>query len=68
MKLKAVAILLIIIFSLIPVYMLYKYLQKVMRPKRSPGLFLLWLVTNFIVIFGYTFLVVFIIRLLFPGA
>jgi len=68
MKFKAVIILFIIIFSLIPVYMLYKYLQKIMHPKKSIGLFLLWLLTNFIVIFGYTFLVVFIIRLLFPGA
>jgi hypothetical protein len=68
MKYKAVAILLIIIFSLIPVYLLYKYLQKIMRPKESMGLFIFWLLTNFVLIFGYTFLVVFFIRLLFPGA
>jgi hypothetical protein len=68
MKFKAVIILLIIIFSLIPAYMMYKYLQKVMRPKESMRLFFLWLLTNFILIFVYTFLIVFLIRLLFPGA
>jgi len=68
MRLQAVTILLIIIASLLPVYMLYKYLQKIMQPKESMRKFLLWLLVNFILIFGYTFLLVFAIKLLFPGA
>jgi len=68
MRLQAVTILLIIIASLLPVYMLYKYLQKIMQPKESMRKFLLWLLVNFILIFGYTFLLVFVIKLLFPGA
>ena len=68
MRLKAVAILLIIILSLLPMFMLYKYLQRVMRPRESMSRFLLWLLTNFILIFLYTFSIVFAIRLLFPKA
>ena len=68
MKLKAIAILLIIVLSLIPFYQLYKYLQVAMRPKDSIQRFFLWLLTNFILIFAYTFLIVFIIKWLFPAA
>jgi uncharacterized membrane protein len=67
-RIKAIAILGIIILSLLPVYLLYKYLQKVMRPRESMQRFLLWMLTMLLVIFGYTFLLVLIIKLLFPGA
>jgi uncharacterized membrane protein len=67
-KVKSVAILGIIILSLLPVYLLYKYLQQRMKPKESLRRFLLWMLTMFILIFAYTFLLVFVIRLLFPGA
>lgn len=68
MKLKAVAILFIILVSLFPVYLLYEYLQKTMRPKESMRRFIFWLMTSFALIFAYTFLLVFIIKLIFPGA
>jgi len=58
----------IILVSLIPVYVLYKYLQQKMRPRESGRRLLLWLLACFLLIFGYTFFVVFIIKLLFPGA
>jgi len=48
--------------------MLYKYLQKVMQPKESLGRFLCWILAMFVVIFAYTFLLVFGIKMLFPGA
>jgi cytochrome c-type biogenesis protein CcmH/NrfF len=67
-RIKAIAILGIIILSLLPVYLLYKYLQKVMKPRESMQRFLLWMLTMLLVIFGYTFLLVLIIKLLFPGA
>jgi hypothetical protein len=67
-KAKAIAILGIILLSLFPVYILYKYLQKVMRPSESMQKFLLWVLTMLFIIFGYTFLLVLIIKLLFPGA
>ncbi|MEO7983150.1 MAG: hypothetical protein ABI688_03605 [Bacteroidota bacterium] len=68
MKFKALIILLIIIFSLLPLYALYKYLLKRLRPRESMTRFLCWLLANLILIFASTFLVVFVIRLLFPGA
>ncbi len=68
MKLKALAILAIIIFSLIPLYLLYKYLQKKTRPKESMSRLLLYLFAGFALVFIYTFLIVFIIKKIFPGA
>jgi hypothetical protein len=67
-KVKSIAILGIIILSLLPVYLLYKYLQQVIRPKESMRRFMQWMLIMFIIIFAYTFLLVFVIRLLFPGA
>ena len=68
MKLKAIAILLIIIASLFPVYLANKYLQKVIAPRRSMLRLFLYLLTGFALIFGYTFLVVLIIKKIFPSA
>ncbi|MGQ0738183.1 MAG: hypothetical protein ACT4OJ_03910 [Bacteroidota bacterium] len=68
MKLKALMILVIIIVSLLPVYLIYKHLQRVMQPRASGRKFLLWLLTVLSIIFVYTFLLVLTIRLLFPGA
>jgi uncharacterized membrane-anchored protein len=67
-KLKAVVILIIIIVSLLPVYMLYKYLQRVMKPRESMQRFLSWMLAVLALIFVYSFLLVFIIKMLFPGA
>ncbi|MBL7722808.1 MAG: hypothetical protein JNK27_01610 [Chitinophagaceae bacterium] len=68
MKLKAILILGIIVLSLIPVYMIYKYLQQVMKPKESMRNFLFYLCAVLALIFTYTFLLVFIIKMLFPAA
>ena len=68
MNWKATIIVLLIIASLLPAYLLYQYLAKKMRPRESGSRFLAWMVTVFAIIFAYTFLVVFIIRLIFPGA
>jgi hypothetical protein len=65
---KALMILVIIIGSLLPVYLVYRYLQRKMEPHASGWKFLLWLLTVLSVIFVYTFLLVLLIRLLFPGA
>jgi len=68
MKLKSLIGLLIIIISLIPLYAVMNYLQKVMRPKESIRKFIFWLLTVLALIFIYTFLIVFVIKLLFPEA
>ncbi len=68
MKLKALVILFIILVSLIPVYLTNKYLQKIIGPKRSMGRLFLYLVAGFTVVFIYTFLVVLILKKLFPDS
>jgi len=68
MKLKSLAILFIILVSLIPVYLFNKYLQKKIRPKESFGRLFLYLLSGFLLVFAYTFLVVLLIKKLFPGA
>jgi hypothetical protein len=61
-------IVLMIIVSLLPANWLYKFIERKIDPRRSGKRFLAWLLLVFIFIFAYTFLVVFIIRLVFPGA
>jgi hypothetical protein len=68
MKLKALVILFIILASLIPVYLVNRYFQKAIRPKESLGRLFLYLLSGFLVVFIYTFLVVLAIKKLFPGA
>jgi hypothetical protein len=65
---KVIASLVIIILSMIPAYLLYTYLQRVMRPKESFRQFLLWMFTVLTLVFLYTFLLVLLIGLLFRGA
>ena len=68
LKTKGLIILGIILVSLLPVYLVYKYLQRLMKPKESLQRFFLYLLVVFMLVFGYTFLLVFVIRLLFPEA
>jgi len=68
LKIKAIIILLIILVSLIPVWMLYRYARVKMKARESMGRFLLFMLIMFAVIFSYTFLLVFLVRMIFPGA
>ena len=68
MKFKAIVILFIILVSLFPVYLVNKYLQKIIKPRNSLGRLFLYLLTGFALIFGYTFLVVLVIKKIFQGA
>jgi cytochrome c biogenesis protein CcdA len=67
MKWKAITVVVIIIVSLLPVYLVSKSLQKAIQPKKSFGRLLLYLLAGFALIFGYTFLLVLFIKKLFPG-
>ena len=67
-KQKAIIIVGLILLSLLPMYGLYKYLQQKMKPKESLSRFFSWLLIMFLAIFGYTFLLVLLIKLIFPGA
>lgn len=68
MKGKAFLILFIILISLFPVYFLNKYFQKVIQPRKSFARLMLYLFSGFALVFVYTFLVVFVIKKIFPGA
>ena len=68
MNLIGIIILAIIIVSLIPVYLLNKYLQKAIRPRESMSQLFLYLLSGFAMVFAYTFLVVLLIKTIFPGA
>lgn len=68
MNWKALLIMLIIIVSLFPVYMLNKFLQQKTRPRESLGQLFLYLLSGFALVFIYTFLLVFVIKKLFPSA
>lgn len=65
---KSILIVGIILLSLLPLYGMYRKLQSVTRPKESLRRFLTWLLAVLTLIFVYTFLLVLLIRLLFPGA
>jgi hypothetical protein len=68
MKGKAIVILLLILASLIPAYLLNKYLQKIIRPRESLGRLFFYLLNGMLLVFVYTLLLVFVIKLLFPSA
>jgi hypothetical protein len=68
MTLKPLAIMAIVIFSLLPVYMGYQYLGRKIQPRGSMKRFVGWLFVVFVLIFVYTFLLVLLIKSLFPGA
>lgn len=68
MKARAIFILLIILASLIPVYYINKYFQNILRPRESLSKLFLYLLSVFAFILLYTFLIVFVIKLLFPAA
>lgn len=67
-RLKGIVITFLILLSLIPLNTAYQYLQRNVKAKQSPGRFLLFILISMILVFGYTFLVVFLIKLIFRNA
>jgi hypothetical protein len=65
-KLKAVLIILVILFSLLPAWYLNQWLQKIILPRKSFLRFLFYMFLGFVMAFGYTFLVTLVIFKLFP--
>jgi len=68
MKLKSLMIMGLILLSLLPLFLLYKWLQVKMKPRHSLQHFFGFMAVMFVIVFSYTFLLVFGIRLLFSGA
>jgi len=68
MRYKAIVILLIILVSLVPAYLLNKYLQKILNPRKSLGRLIIYLLGGLLLVFVYTLLLVFLIKWIFPNA
>ncbi len=68
MKWRSLMIVALILLSLLPLYLLYKWLQVKMNPRQSLPHFFGFMVVMFVIVFVYTFLLVFSIRFIFPGA
>ena len=68
MKWKAIVILLIILASLLPVYAINKYLQKILRPRESLPRLFSYLLGGMLLVFVYTLLLVLLIKWIFPNA
>jgi hypothetical protein len=66
LKLQRILILIIVLLSLIPVYYINLWMQKVIQPRRSFGRFLLYMLAGMGLVFGYTFLITSLIFKLFP--
>lgn len=65
MKLRALLIILAMILALLPFSYVYRWLQKVMRPRESPGQLVLFFFANFVLIIVYTILLVGVVVRLF---
>jgi hypothetical protein len=68
MRWQRLLILAIILLSLIPAYYVNQWLQRTIQPRRSFIHLLLYILTCFAFVFGYTFLLVWIITQVFPQA
>jgi hypothetical protein len=66
MKLRNLAILLLLVLSLIPLYFLYRYMTRHIRPRESAARLFLFLLANFLMVIVYTMLLVALIVKLFP--
>ncbi|MEI2756368.1 MAG: hypothetical protein V9F46_07905 [Chitinophagaceae bacterium] len=65
---KGVIIIGIILISLFLVYQFFKYLRIIIKPEINWGRFLLWLLASLSLVFVSTFVIVFIVKLIFPIA
>ncbi len=58
----------ILLVSLLPLYVLHRYLTRVLRPRESLRRFGAWAGIMLLLVFVYTFLLVLLVKLLIPGA
>jgi hypothetical protein len=66
MKLRSLAILLLLLLSLIPAYYITQRLREFLQPRRSLGRLFLFLLTSLALVLIYTLLLVWLIVKLFP--
>lgn len=68
MKTRSLLILLLLLVLLIPFYFLQNALQRWVQPRLSLGRLMLYLLAMLALVFGYTFLLVWLTGKLFPPA
>lgn len=66
MKSRSLIILLVLVASMVPVYYLNRWLNRVVRPRESAGRFFLFLFANFVLVIVYVVFVVGLIVEIFP--
>jgi uncharacterized membrane protein YeaQ/YmgE (transglycosylase-associated protein family) len=66
MKGTRLIILAVIFISLVGAFYVNKFLQKIIQPRKSFGQFIVYIISAFVIVFAYTFLLVWIVEHLFP--
>lgn len=66
MRGRGLLILLLLVLSMVPLYYINRWLQKVMKPKENAGRFFLFVFANFVLVVVYVVLVVGLIVRIFP--
>ena len=66
MKSRSLIILLVLVASMVPVYYLNRWLNRVVRPRESAGRFFIFLFANFVLVIVYVVFVVGLIVEIFP--
>jgi hypothetical protein len=67
-RLNRLLVLLIILAALLPVWFMNQWMQKLFQPRRSFVRFILFILLSFLLIFAYTFLLIYLLGKLFPVA
>lgn len=68
MNTRSILILLLLLALLVPFYLLQKQLQRWLQPRLSLGRLMLYLLIMLTLVFGYTYLLVWLTGKLFPLA
>lgn len=68
MNTRSILILLLLLALLVPFYLLQKQLQRWLQPRLSLGRLMLYLLIMLALVFGYTYLLVWLTGKLFPLA
>ncbi len=66
MKLRSLAILLIILLLLIPAYLLLQFMKRLIQPRQSAARLFLYMMGSFVLVIVYTIFMVGLVVKLFP--
>lgn len=66
MKVRSLLILLLVVGALVPIFVINRWLNRLMKPRENAGRLFLFLIANFVLIIVYTMLVVGMVVRVFP--